>query len=421
MMRTVSPLAILVGVGFVLAAGAAQAQSIIPVIGETPTTGGGADGGTSGGGVVGGIDGGSTGGGGGSVGGGGTSGGGVTQVLVEAARQETVQVDALLAPAVNLTVSATQRAIATAVSRIRFAARTNLAGYTDVQYAALDQEGPLLAEQPGKPFGGWTFAAWGNIQNSWAESTAANAGWDGTITMPLFGFDATSDEWLGFPLVLGLSAGYQHTSLSTAYNAGSLIGDGASISPYFALVPSDYFYIDGSVGYTRTGYDLESHSSGAAALSSMDGDRLSAFVFLNGTMPNEWHGTDGLTIGGKVGFTYATEYFSGYTDSLGTSHDDSRSELGQVSVGGSVRYLVDAGGFAFEPYFEAVFSYDAIRSGGDTPGLSESSGDRTDVVLAFGADLLVSDNFTITAEYNTTLARDDYSNHTGLLLARAKF
>lgn len=377
------PQAVVAGLGIVLVAGPAQAQSIIPVIsGYTPAT--------------------------------------VSATTeVQAAQQETVQTDAVLQPSMGLVVSATQRAIAAAVSRVRvgWAPRLSSLG---VQYAALDPTGSLLAEDQTAP-GGWSYAAWGNVQNSWAESTASATSWDGTITLPLVGMDASSDEWLGMPLVLGISAGYQRTSLTTSYNAGSLTGDGATVSPYFALVPSDTFYVEGSLGYSSTAYDMEDASSGSLNLSSMQGDRVFGFLYLNGRVPQDWHGDKALTIGGKIGFSYATEFFSGYTDSLGFDHRDSRSQLGTASIGGSVRYLFELEDFALEPYVDAVFGYDAVRTGGDIPGVSSGSQDTTDVVLGIGTDVLVGDRFTLTIEYNTTLARDDYSNHTGLLLARAKF
>ena len=379
----VGPHAVLAGLGFVLVGGPAQAQSIIPVIsGYTPTT--------------------------------------VSATTeVQAAQQETVQTEAVLQPSMGLVVSATQRAIAAAVSRVRLGWTPRLASL-GVQYAALDPTGALLAADESTE-GGWSYAAWANIQNSWAESTASAASWDGTITLPLVGMDASSDEWLGIPLVLGISAGYQRTSLTTSYNAGSLTGNGATVSPYFALVPTDNIYLEGSLGYSSTSYDLEDASSGSLSLASLQGDRVFGFLYLNGRVPQDWHGDKALTIGGKIGFSYATEFFSGYTDSQGFDYRDTRSQLGQASIGASIRYLFELEDFALEPYVDAVFGYDVVRTGGDVPGLSTGTEDTTDVVLGIGTDLLVGDRFTITIEYNTTLARDDYSNHTGLLLARAKF
>jgi len=259
-------------------------------------------------------------------------------------------------------------------------------------------------------------AIWASAGATFIDNDFTGNAFDGEVLTPLIGADITSPEgW-----VAGLSLGYEGADLDTAFNDGTLEGDGFLVSPYAGYVIAPFAMVDAGLGYARLSYDRVSRQTGQRVASSFDGDRVFAFTNLTAYAPPDLVEVEGLTLSGKFGFRYSREDQDGFRE--GTL--DVRGgviELGTLSLGARAAWRPDISGVAgLELFARVAGEYDAIRSdstGGGT-GVTRSD-DRSGVTLGAGAVLDVSDRLSLDLGYDQLLGREDLTQ--GAVTAGLRF
>ena len=284
-----------------------------------------------------------------------------------------------------------------------------------------EAEGPGLRRRVGQAGSGLFLglgapAVWASAGATFIDNDFTGNAFDGEVLTPLIGADITSPQgW-----VAGLSLGYEGADLDTAFNDGTLKGDGFLVSPYAGYVVAPFALVDAGIGYARLSYDRVSRQTGQRVASSFDGDRFFAFTNLTAYAPPDLVEVEGLTLSGKFGFRYSREDQDGFRDGT-LDVPGGVIELGTLSLGARAAWRPEVTGVGgLELFARIAGEYDAIRSdstGGGT-GVTRSD-DRSGVTLGAGAVLDVSDRLSLDLGYDQLLGREDLTQ--GAVTAGLRF
>ena len=188
----------------------------------------------------------------------------------------------------------------------------------------------------------WISTAYNSLENEFWRTS-----FYGSTQNVLAGFDFTrSDKY-----ILGVALGYEASDYVTNFNIGNEKTRGYNFSPYFALLLSDAWSVDLSLGYgqfnTRQSRTLPTGPLTSVAVGS-EFDSTRSFASLNLTNVSAW-GNWKLTT--SLGALATRREQDAYTESIGTTIASSKQTVEQYNVLGELAY----GAGASEAFFGAMY------------------------------------------------------------------
>ena len=109
-------------------------------------------------------------------------------------------------------------------------------------------------------------------------------------------------------------------------------------------------------------------------------------------------------VSGRTGILYAVGEVDGFTDSASTTVGDIRSELGRITAGGRISYLL---GDSFEPFVDAVYRHDYSLTESTVAG---HPNDDTDIQVSIGLNYF-GDSWSGSIPYDRIFGRDDFDEN----------
>ena len=245
--------------------------------------------------------------------------------------------------------------------------------------------------------------AWAGYLYSDFDNDFFRTKYDGDRHTVLVGVDFSPKQ----EIVLGVAVGYEHSEVDTEFNRGEIDADGWIIAPYFGLLLDDAWSFDVNGGYSSIETDQFRTAGDTRITSTVDTDRWFVSVNVNGFKAiNNW------LLAGRAGIMHAQSEDDDFTE-LNTATGvpaatiaGRTTKLTQLSIGGEAAYSMGN----FEPFVGATYNYDASATETRLTAGSQPSNDDDDVVLGFGVHYFNDDNnLSASAQYNTRLSRDDFS------------
>ncbi len=217
---------------------------------------------------------------------------------------------------------ATQSAISGAISNFGSAGmfRVNLSaadGSADIKRGA-------AAGDEGSPWTLWATPIVTQVNNRIDPITSK-----GSVGIVMLGLEHNQDD----ELIRGVILAFDQASLDTPYNAGTVKGNGYTVSPYIALPLSETWMLDASAGLGKN--DLKTNISGTTASPKDDRSLVSIGLTKSQSTKNRW------LVNTKLGYSYSRDEVGAYTDSSGASTAASTSTLNQLKVGVHATYMAD--------------------------------------------------------------------------------
>ena len=249
---------------------------------------------------------------------------------------------------------------------------------------------------------------WGSYAYSDFDNDFARTKYDGKRHMMFAGVDFSPRD----DMVLGVSVGYEDTSIDTDFNNGKLDADGWTIAPYFGMILNDTWNIDVSAGWSEV--DTDQNRNFGAITSDVDTDRWFLSANINGfTQVDNW------LLTGRAGLLNAQSNDDDFTE-VGTGAltvDDRTTNLTQFTIGGEAAYAMGN----FEPFVSAYYNNDLHASETVLTAGRQPSNDNDDVLVGVGFRYFNDDNLSISAQYDTRQGRDDIDEDTISINARWDF
>ena len=247
--------------------------------------------------------------------------------------------------------------------------------------------------------------------------------YDGQTHNVMFGIDYTFDN----RLTVGVFGGREKTSTDTQYNGGGQNRDGFLAGIYAAYLINDY--LSANVGAGRSWLDTDEDridpAAGAETLfGKYDADRYFVTANLNYTRPwNDW------LFNMRVGLLHATETQDAYTETRSAnavtrarSVRERDLSLTQLNIGIEASHSVGD----FEPYALGGYRRDLDRddgndAGGLPAGIRTQPDDRDEFEVGFGLRYFGPHGISASAEYLSTIGREDYDQDVFSALLRMQF
>jgi len=258
---------------------------------------------------------------------------------------------------------------------------------------------------------------WAQGAYTWLDDDNAATKWDGNVYSFLVGADYRIDP----SFIVGLSGGYENTSLNTAFNNGNLDADGILVAPYATLILDKYFSIDATGGYQWLNYDVDRKDISSKRITgSFDSQRWFAAVTANADYTLEKN----ILLHGNAGFSYTSESQDAYTESgdvLGVNKTIAKNDLnlGQALVGARVAYDLDV----VIPFISVLGEFDLSKDDAVKVAASQTKVNEDDFGLRVGAGatLNIGPGFSGRVEGQSVLFREDFTEHKALLKFRGEF
>jgi len=184
----------------------------------------------------------------------------------------------------------------------------------------------------------WISSTYSALKNDFSRTQ-----FDGDIQNLLAGFDFTrSDKY-----VFGVAVSYETSRFNTEFNTGNEKTTGFNISPYFAVLLSDAWSVDLSLGHGKFN---TSQSRLFVSIPVIESEFSSTRDFVSTNLTNvlawgNWKLTDSL------GYTAAKQKQEGYVESDGTAVSESSLTRKQWNVAGEMAYSHGDS----ETYFGAIY------------------------------------------------------------------
>lgn len=255
------------------------------------------------------------------------------------------------------------------------------------------------------------FGLWSSYSYSDFDNDLSSTALDGSRHSVLAGIDFFPWEQALF----GLAFGYETSDVDTRFNNGNQQSDGYTIAPYFGVVISDTWSVDGSVGYSRIDIDQfrTDPASGNRIDSSPASDRWFATLNINAFKAyRQW------LFGGQIGYLWTRNTQEAFTESNGVARPEVINKLGQWHVSGDVAYSLGR----FEPFARLTYERDysiteiTVVGGGPQP-----SNDRDGFVAALGVRYFSDSGISGNLEWNRRFDRDNFSEDSLMMTLRGEF
>lgn len=282
-----------------------------------------------------------------------------------------------------------------------------------VTFSANEKEGQLglAGGSKNRGLGVWVQGAFTSVED---ENTATK--FDGNIYTVAGGIDKRLGK-----AIIGIAGGYENSDIDTTYNSGSIDGKGWFVAPYVSLSINKMINVEATAGMAWIDYDTtrtEATNSEKWA-GSTEGERTFGSLAVNATKD-----VKKMSYTGTLGINYAEEDRDAYNETgsiFGTANAvaATSSKLGQVRFGGTAAY--NAG--KVQPYLRVMGEWDYTKS--DTVAVSSAQTKPTDddfgVRVGLGLNLNLGPNVKATIEGESVLARDNYTEYSGLAKLRVEF
>ena len=233
---------------------------------------------------------------------------------------------------------------------------------------ALANETGIAGAPQGSGVNAWVALGKNHVNFSWTPLSSR-----GNIDSVVLGVDRRFQE----KLVGGLSLSFDHTSVDTLYNAGSLTSTGYNVAPYFGWQINEAWSVDGAAGFGKARTDVRDGAGGT--FGGTDASRWFGSLNANYT---RWSGD--WEFSGKGSIVQTREDKDAFVLSNGTQIAGSTGHLGQMRLGGQVGVLAGAG---LNPYAGIALEYDYRHTDQvPVPGVPPPANDRTGLVYIFGVN-----------------------------------
>jgi len=262
------------------------------------------------------------------------------------------------------------------------------------------------------------------------ESTNASTNFDGDIYTILMGVDKSFKKGR---FLIGLSAGYEEQDFDTAFNKGTMSGDGYIVAPYASLNIGKGFSLDATGGYANLDYDMTrgDPANGEVFTSTTDGDRIFA---AGGLTYNEivQKSKGILRYSYRAGVNYSREKKAGFTE---TGTTGTTVVVGSTSTNLKQATFGLETGFKFkrvEPFVRVNGEYDLSKSDAHKVAVSTTafnkgsaqvaaSDDSFGVRMGGGLNIWLGDRATAMIAGDTVYGRDNYQETSGTARFRLNF
>lgn len=246
----------------------------------------------------------------------------------------------------------------------------------------------LSAGDEGSSFGVWTNLALVNSKDNKKNQKSSS-----DLTTIIAGADKT----FGGRIVCGAVVVLETVDETTAFNSGSMDSDGFTLAPYLAAVVTDNILVDVSGGYSWVSIDQARNLKSAPITSATDANRY--FVAANA---NIYHSIGSFFLTGTLGYMYAEEEQDDFVESNGKKVEGETSDLGQLSIGGEVSWLLEN----IEPYVNAAYEYNTTYT--ENTGTDDEY-DKSGIRAKAGMRFSFGQNILCDAQAGGVLAKDDYN------------
>ena len=204
-------------------------------------------------------------------------------------------------------------------------------------------------------------------------------------------------------IIVGLALGASLSDTTARQGTGNyanLDTRSITVSPYAAYVVTDYFYIDGMLGFTSGETDSDSYNAANVVQDRYD-NRGSWTWFASGNLNymRYWEGFDFLA---TTGFTWSRTRLDPVEDSTGANRNKEASVSRMLQTSLQAGYpLEDALPLPVTPYGRATWIYDINSSDTGEHGAR----------LALGFDVVVTDMITASAEGTALVGKYDQEEY----------
>jgi len=256
---------------------------------------------------------------------------------------------------------------------------------------------------------------WAQGAYTWMEDENTDTLWEGTVNSFMVGVDTTIDK----AVLIGISGGYEETSLDTTFNKGNLDASGYSVAPYASLLLDDVFSVDATGGIAWLSYDVDRIDTTSTKITgTFDSERWFAAVKANANFVPE----DDVNVNLHLGYSYTQETQDKYTEVGGAGTPvvvaENDVELGQGLVGGRISY----NGGIVRPFFSAQGEWDLSK---DEVAVASNQTKPEDadfgVRLGVGAQFVFSPQAMLRLEGQTVLNRENFQESKVIGKARIEF
>jgi hypothetical protein len=282
-------------------------------------------------------------------------------------------------------------------------------GVTPIQGGAMIH-GKSAGEGEAMPWG-----LWASGTSSFFEDDFASTAFDADAWAVNLGADfSPRKNW-----VFGVAWGYEETDIDTSFNSGGTDVSSWSIVPYMGAILSEAsegafeLSFDMAGGYTNVDIDQFRRQGTASPVTSSTGsDRV--FFSTNLTATRQ---VGNFYLSGTAGLLLARDKTDGFTESDGTVIGDQTSRLGQLSFGTEVMYVHDA----WMPFVSLIYDREFNNEDLVTATAPQPANDDDQFRLNLGLRAILTERWSGTFEYGTTLGREDFNSDTFSLQVRGQF
>lgn len=213
------------------------------------------------------------------------------------------------------------------------AANSYVSSINDLDYMTLgynDQVSAGNAEESGEVKNLWINSAYSALKNDFSQSL-----FDGNVHVLVMGYDYTlSDKY-----IFGVALSHETSNFNTRFNLGNEQTNGINISPYFAVLLSETWSFDISLGHGKfnTGQYRTYSVSPASAADIVSSDFASSrdFASINFTKVASW---SNWKLTGSIGLLVAKQDQDSYVESKGGAVVASSQRIEQRNIASEVAY-----------------------------------------------------------------------------------
>jgi hypothetical protein len=243
----------------------------------------------------------------------------------------------------------------------------------------------------GSPESLW--GVWGSPSGSSLKNNTPD-GYEGNSVVALAGIDYLQ----GTSWVIGVTAGYTHSDLTTKSVTGSRLSDGGLVGPYVSYIISPNFSADVQFQYTGLSNNMTAQSAGLKA--NFGGDRATGAFNLNA------YADDGpIKFTGFSGYSYTWEGTQKNWTLSSIPAFSPITRFGVVNLGGEASYEVDPANHV-EVYLPLTLSFETTtpRDGTSRFGVQPGIGVRWQLVdnIAAGVSLTTMEVKSHTRDFGAT-------------------
>ena len=228
----------------------------------------------------------------------------------------------------------------------------------------------------------------------------------------LYNYIAGIDYKIADTVVIGVACSYEDIDDGTfAYasvkdriiSKNNIIDSkGFTVAPYFSVKIADLLTIDLNGGYSWLEIDqnrIDNDLSPEPITSSLDSVRM-----FGSATTNLYYSIAKWNIAASIGYLYAKEERDEYMESNRKSVDEDTIELGQLSVGGEVSYVINT----VEPYLNLTYEYDTTYEEKVGEDFEHANYDKSGFIVGGGVRFQLTDNLLGDFQATGIVDREDY-------------